>query len=206
MKNMYNFNMFGHCMSFKTKLLKHRNANNANRCADYLLQGYTDYPADNGLKNHPCYDVIQDVGRELLKPEGIYAKRELIGKHYQLVVILKDGSRLFSNYIYKDDPEELQKYNRLLKLGRKPLSIEEYNNIMNIKDELLVFFNNNNPLDFNNKCPYKALIMNNVNILNTYGWKVNFVRDENNNVQVKISGYHNYKKWVSTYDYNNKED
>lgn len=197
MKNMYDFSKFGHVMSYKTKLLKHRNANNHDRCVDYLLQGYTDYPADKGLKNHPCYDVIEDVGRGFLKPLGIRAHRVKIDEHYQLEVIYPNGYKCYSNYIYGDN-KEIDDYNRLQSIGKRPVTEKEYEMLISNKNNVIEFFNNNSPREFGkNK---NKNIIDKVMFLKKYSWSIKFIKT-NKGIQLEIKGYKDFNTWVSNYKY-----
>lgn len=203
MQNIYNFNLKGDCLGFNSKLTKHVNNNDAGRVIDYILQAYTDFPA-NKMKQHPCYDKILDVCHNFLNEKRWIVRRVKINGNYQICCEHKD-LKLYSNYDYYDTEGHLRDYNLRLNIGRKPLEEKEYDNLMNIAEELLYAFSIYPPDKFEHH-PLKNILNNSIKILKEAGWKVEFFKDKNNAVQFKIIAYHGFKEWISDYNYDNKED
>lgn len=67
MSNM-NFNLFGQCMAFNLKLIKHREAGNCEKTKDYICAAFDTFnPVE--YKNHPCWEQIHE-SIEFLKSQG----------------------------------------------------------------------------------------------------------------------------------------
>ena len=198
MKNIYDFNTSAGIYNFNKKLLKHRSSNNADRCIDYMLQGFTDFPADT-WREHPSFELIENIGKTLLKPQGYNVRRLKIGEHYQLCIMRKDGQCWYSNFIYSDEYDYVIDYNKKLQRGLKPLTKDELDNLINTANEIIAIYNSFKPDDMDN-CPVKTLVLNSINKLIQNNWKVNYIHVENK-VQLQIKAYGNYKTWVSEYNY-----
>lgn len=96
---MYNFNMFGNCMSYISKLQKHRN--NPCRLVDYILTGFDVWdPTDR--TNHPCWEHIQ-VAIATCKAHG-WKFRSGVWKELgiQLIALSPDGGYYHSKFNHKE--------------------------------------------------------------------------------------------------------
>ena len=202
MQHIYNFNLVGHCLGFNNKLTKHVNNNDDGRVVDYILQAYTDFPA-NEMRNHPCYDKILDVCHNFLNEKRWIVRRVKINGNYQICCEHKD-LKLYSNYDYHYTEGRLRDYNLRLNIGRKPLEEKEYDNLMSIAEELIYAFSIYPPVKAEQH-PFKNILKNSIRVLREAGWKTGFCNDKNNAIQFKIIAYHGFEEWISNYDYN-KED
>ena len=97
---MYNFNNFMHVMGYNNKLLKYKNANNPERLKDYICAAYDVFPASE-MRNHPCYEVMEDCIHECMNPAGWKVKKTRHHGDFQICCISPNVDEYYSHYDYE---------------------------------------------------------------------------------------------------------
>lgn len=97
---MYNFNMLGHSMEFRSRMERHIYVN-PERCKDYICEGFTGYNPTLDPTGHPCWEAISQ-GIKYLKSLGwkVYPARDRNGD-IQIYVESPDKEYYHSHYNYR---------------------------------------------------------------------------------------------------------
>lgn len=91
----YDWSKFGHCMSFRTKLIKHKD--NPNRLKDYVLKVFDSF---NPMihKRHPMWSEIEEAIENMKKGGWKVGKFNWKDRGIQMVCMSPDGEYYTSRY------------------------------------------------------------------------------------------------------------